>query len=143
MILNRLRVRKCALISSLLVCGVAFGAPPITAVGPAESKAATSEKKSLESLKLSVAAPATRIALPAPGAAERGLVKAQNATLAATPKQLAKGSKGRPLAIGYGRSIPAASQRISLHFHGRRCPTERAPRSCKSFHPTPRRSAWR
>ena len=114
MILNRLRVRMCALISSLLVCGIAVGAPPITAVGPAESKPATSEKKSLESLKLSPGAPAIRIALPAPSDVERGVVKAQNATLAATPKRLAKGSKGRPLAIGYGRSIPAASQRISL-----------------------------
>lgn len=114
MILDRRRVRMFALISSLLVCGVALAAAPITAVGPAENKAASSEKKLPASLTLPLAAPAARIALPAPGDSERGLVKALNAKAGTTQKELAKGSKGHPLAIGYGRTVPASLQRISL-----------------------------
>ena len=103
-----------ALVLPLVVWSVAHGAEPITAVGPAETKPAASEKRSTQSLKLGIAAPATRIALPAPTEAERTLVKVQNAMFPATAKQAAKGAKAHPLAIGFGRNVPAASQRISL-----------------------------
>ena len=115
MILNGLRVRAFALLSLLFVCSAALAVVPVTAVGPAENKAAAFiEKKAPATLALPATAPATRIALPAPSDAERGLVKARNAKLPTTLKQMVKGAKSRPLAIGYGRPIATASQRISL-----------------------------
>ena len=114
MILNPFRIRALAVLCSLFIAGIALGAAPITAVGPAEHKAAMSERKLAESLMLPAAAAATRIALPSPSDTERGLVKAQNTKAGTVQKQLAKGLKGRPLAIGYGRNIAPASQRISL-----------------------------
>jgi hypothetical protein len=115
MILNGLRVRAFALLSLLVVCSGAFAVAPINAVGPAENKAAIfTEKKAPATLALPATAPATRIALPAPSDAERGLVKARNAKLPTTLKQMTKGAKSRPLAIGYGRTIATASQRIAL-----------------------------
>src|SRR5947207_2716681 len=111
----RLRAHVLALLlPSFVVSGLAHGAAAITSVPPAEHKAMLVEKKAAAALVLSSTAPAGRIALPAPTAAERGLVKARNAKLATTQKVLAKGAKGRPLAIGYGRNIPAASQRIAI-----------------------------
>src|SRR2546423_13349522 len=109
MILTRSRTRGWAVLCSLFIAGFALGAAPITAVGPAEHKAAMSEKKRAESLMLPAAAAAARIALPSPSDTERGLVKAENTKAAAVQKQTAKGLKGRPLAIGYGRNIAAAS----------------------------------
>jgi len=115
MILNGLRVRAFALLSSLVVASGAFAIAPINAVGPAENKpSAFAEKKASAALSLPAGAPAARIALPAPTEAERGLVKARNAKFATTLKQMVKGAKSRPLAIGYGRTVAAASQRISL-----------------------------
>src|SRR5438067_8046175 len=111
------RLRACAL--ALLLCsiaatGVAYAETAITAVGPAENKAPPVQKKAGGGLALSAAAPAMRIVLPAPSDAERGLVKAQNAKLPQTRKDLAKGTKARALAVGYGRSVPFGSQTISL-----------------------------
>src|SRR5690349_12180608 len=115
MILNGLRVRAFALLSSLVVASGAFAIAPINAVGPAENKpSAFAEKKASAALSLPAGAPAARIALPAPTEAERGLVKARIAKFATTLKQMVKGAKSRPLAIGYGRTVAAASQRISL-----------------------------
>ena len=114
MTLIRLRACMFALLSSLIVASVAFAAPPINAVGPAEHKPDLSNKRTSAALELPANAPAARIALPMPSEAERGLVKAQNAKRATGQKQLAKGAKGRPLAIGYPRNLPASSQRISL-----------------------------
>jgi hypothetical protein len=115
MIFIPLRARTLALLlSSFLVSGLAYGAAAITSVLPAEYKAATLDNKKAAALVLRSSAPAVRIALPAPTDAERGLVKAQNTKFAKTQKETAKGTKGRPLAIGYGRNIPAASQRIAL-----------------------------
>jgi hypothetical protein len=114
MIPVRLRAHMLALLlSSLVIAELAQGASAITSVPPGEHKAVP-EKRAAAALILSSAAPAARIALPAPTGAERDLLKARNAKSATTNKELAKGVKGRPLAIGYGRSIPVASQRIAM-----------------------------
>ena len=111
----RLRAHVLALLlPSFVVSGLAHGAAAITSVPPAENKTTLTEKKVAAALVLPSTAPAMRIALPAPTDAERSLVKARNTKSATTQKELAKGAKGRPLAIGYGRSIPAASQRIAI-----------------------------
>ncbi len=56
-------------------------------------------------------APRLRIALPAPGVSERRLLKSANAARASKDKDARRAAgKGRALAIGYGRTIPAAAQ---------------------------------
>ena len=102
------------LVSSLLASGLAFADAPITAVPPAPNRVHTTEKSSATALVLPPGAPAVAIVLPAPTTTERGRVKAQNLRAPATARELAAGSKGRPLAIGFGRDVPAGARTIAL-----------------------------
>jgi len=80
-------------------------AAPVTAVPPAEYRPAALPK-SQPALLLGANAPAMRITLPEPTAANRMLAKAN--TVAPIS------GKGRPLQIGFGRDIPAAMRTLDL-----------------------------
>ena len=82
--------------------------PPATYLPPPLPKSAAVERL------LPVDAPRRVVVLPAPDSNERASLKAVNATPAAAGK-LGPGAvtgKGRPLAIGYGRLVPAADRTI-------------------------------
>ena len=108
------RLRATLLPCLLLVCSVALGASGITAVPPAANRAMGNEKTTPPKMALPLTAPALRIVLPVATESESGIVRAKNAARPRTSKDAAKGSKGRPLAIGFGRPIPAGSQTVSL-----------------------------
>ncbi|MEP6678842.1 MAG: hypothetical protein ABJB78_06050, partial [Betaproteobacteria bacterium] len=111
---ERAHVRLMATLSSLfLASGIALADAPVNSVPPAENRA-TAAKSAAPRLMLPAAAPTYSIALPAPTSAQRGLVKAQNLRAAASPREAAAGDKGRPLAIGFGRAVAAASGTIAL-----------------------------
>src|SRR4051812_47865689 len=106
---HRALLRHAALLAvGLLGSGAAQGDVPVTAVPPGVSRAPVAGKLSAPRFVLPSGAPALTIALPAPAAAERGRVKAQNLrTPSGTARELAAGGKLRPLAIGFGRAVPA------------------------------------
>jgi lysyl endopeptidase len=96
--------------------GVAHGAAAaVVAVPPAPHtpSAIAPAAVAVERL-LPATAPRHVIVLPAPSIAERGLLKAANALPArGGAKAAARGNKGRPLAIGYGRAAPAAQRTLN------------------------------
>ena len=102
------------LVSSLLASGLALADGPVTAVPPAPNRLQATEKSAAPALMLPAGAPAMAIVLPAPTSTERGRVKAQNLRTPTSARELAAGSKGRPLAIGFGRDVPAGSQSVAL-----------------------------
>ena len=102
------------LVSSLLASGLALADAPVTAVPPAPNRLQATEKSAAPALMLPAGAPAMAIVLPAPTSTERGRVKAQNLRTPTSARELAAGSKGRPLAIGFGRDVPAGSQSVAL-----------------------------
>ena len=102
------------LTASLMVSGLALAEAPVTAVPPAANRAPAAQKATAASFVLGATAPALRIALTAPSAAERGVTKAQNLRAPGSVREAAAGSKGRPLAIGFGRDMPAGARTIAL-----------------------------
>lgn len=107
---------------------VAFGvaiAQPSHALGPTASDIVAApgapytpstvmQKRAPAKRLVADSAPRHRIALPAPTAAERGILKSANAARAGTVKDARRASgKGRPLSIGFGRKVPAAAQMLS------------------------------
>jgi lysyl endopeptidase len=108
-------LRLMAIVSSIVASsGIALAADaPVNAVPPAESRVVAT-KSAAPRLVLPTTAPALSIALPAPSTAERGRVKAQNLRMPANAREAVAGSKGRPLAIGFGRSIASASGTVAL-----------------------------
>ena len=100
------------LVSWLLASGLALADAPITAVPrhPTDHRDAKSRRPGVGA----AAAPALSIVLPALSTAERGNVKAHNLRGPANAREAAAGSKGRPLAIGFGRAgtRPAPDRRI-------------------------------
>ncbi len=93
----------------------AAGTTPITAVPPAEFRPGVSEKSTPVALLLPADAPAARITLAEPSLAERGALKTANAAGArAGAKAFAQADKGAPLAVGFGRSVPAAARTVAL-----------------------------
>jgi hypothetical protein len=85
----------------------AEAASAIRSVPPAEYRAATIAKKA--TLQLSTGASARRIELSAPSAADAAPMKSYNAASATGPD-----GKGHPLAIGFGRELPAAAHTVPL-----------------------------
>jgi hypothetical protein len=86
----------------------------ITSVPPAAYLPPPLPKSAAVERLLPVDAPRRVVVLPAPDSNERASLKAVNATPAAAGK-LGPGAvtgKGRPLAIGYGRLVPAADRTI-------------------------------
>ncbi len=111
---DRARLRLAAAVwSAWLASGLALAEAPVNAVAPAPNHAVAAKVASPR-LLLPAAASSVTITLPAPAPAERTKVKAENARRAATPREAAAGSKGRPLAIGFGRAIAAASGTMLL-----------------------------
>jgi hypothetical protein len=103
------------LTSSLLAAGAAFAEAPVNAVPPAQHRPAHAAAKAAPAqMLLPATAASTRIALPALSGAERGKVKAMNARAATNDKEAARGSKGRPLAVGFGRDVGVESRSIAL-----------------------------
>jgi hypothetical protein len=105
--------------SALVLCATAAGAAAaglaITAVPPAEYRPALPKSAAVAALLLAPSTPSTRISLAEPSPAERNTLKTLNAKrVAQSAKEAAKGDKGRPLAVAFGRAIPAASQAIAL-----------------------------
>jgi len=114
MTFERARLRRMAVLSAtLLTSGMALAEAPITSAPPAASRTIAS-KAAAARLLTPASARAMSIALPAPTPAERGLAKAQNVRAPATAREAAAGRKGRPLAIGFGRTVPAASASVAL-----------------------------
>lgn len=94
------------------VCAIALSSPAeaasdIRSAPPAEYRGSPATKQA--SLLLSTGAPAHRIELAAPGAAESASMKSYNATGAA-----GREGKGHPLAIGFGRELPVAARTVPL-----------------------------
>jgi hypothetical protein len=118
--MGMIRHRAIARLRALLPCllffsGVALGDPGITAVPPAANRAAINEKATTSpKMALPATAPALRIALPVATESETAIVRAKNIATPKSAKDAAKGAKGRPLAIGFGRPIPVASQTVAL-----------------------------
>jgi lysyl endopeptidase len=108
-----------ALCASIAVAGPSHSAGSsasgIVAVpGAAYAPSAMTLKRAPAQRLLADDAPRHRIALSAPGVAERGILKSANASRASRDKDARRAAgKGRPLAIGYGRAIPAAAQVIN------------------------------
>ena len=87
---------------------------PVTAVPPAEYRPPVQPKAAPATLLRTVDAPAARIVLAAPSASERASLKALNAAPARSgAKRAAQSTKG-PLAVGFGRVVPAASRDVAL-----------------------------
>ena len=107
----RLMTTTAAIVSALLAFALAAtrveAASEIRSVPPAEYRGNGVVHKA--SQLLSTRAPAHRIELKAPNAAEAASMKSYNAATAAGPD-----SKGHPLAIGFGRELPAAARTIPL-----------------------------
>ncbi len=82
------RVRACIVFATLLAATVPASAQvPITAVPPADYRGRPVAKAAPAEMTLPRAAPALRIALPEPTAAERASLKTRNATKAASGRQ--------------------------------------------------------
>jgi hypothetical protein len=114
MIFERAHLRLMAALSSMLLgTGLAAADVAVNAVPPAENRA-VAPKAAAPRLVLPSTAPALSIALPAPTPVERGVVKAQNARSPVGDREAFAGGKGRPLVIGFGRAIDAASGTVTL-----------------------------
>lgn len=113
MTLNWARVRLAILSSALLSSGMALADAPVNAAPPAESRHAVA-KFAASRLMTRAAAPALSIALPALSTSERGNVKVHNLRTPTSAREAAAGSKGRPLAIGFGRPVAAGSRTVEL-----------------------------
>ena len=96
-----------AVFAVALSSSTAEAASEIRSVPPAEYRADTMAKKA--SLQLSTGASARRIELNAPSAADAAPMKSYNAASATGPD-----GKGHPLAIGFGRELPAAARTVPL-----------------------------
>src|SRR6478752_461932 len=109
--LTRMR-RSIAVAATFLVAIPAFADKPITAVPPADYRPRAVEKVAPAAMLLAPGAPAWRVALPEPSAAERASLRARNA---ATPAAGAKASnlKG-PVALAFPRNVPRGSEAIAL-----------------------------
>jgi hypothetical protein len=95
-----------------LQCAFAAAGGP-TAVPAAPYRPAVVEKAESAAPLLPRSAPSMTIVLPEPSAAEKAALRAENAKLLqGAPRRAAV--KARPLAIAYGRTVPNASQSISL-----------------------------
>lgn len=104
--------RWIAAAATFIVAIPAFADTPITAVPPADYRPRAMEKAVPATMLLAPGAPARRVALPEPSAAERASLNARNASASAAG---AKASilKG-PLALAFPRAIPAGSEMIAL-----------------------------
>lgn len=80
----------------------------ITAVPPATQQAATAQKNAAVTLLLDASAPAHRITLAAPSDGEMATLRRTNQKSGTT------GAKPKALAIGIGRGVTPAAQRIAL-----------------------------
>src|SRR4051812_38641178 len=89
----------------------AFAAPPITAVPPAAYREPPTLKTAPVAMLLPGAAPATRVALPEPTAAERAALPLRNAAL---PGGQRKPATLKALAVAFPRVIPDGSKVIAL-----------------------------
>ena len=107
----RLMTTTAAIVSAVLAVALpsapAEAASDIRAVPPAEYRANAAMQKA--SLLLSTGAPARRIELNAPSAAEAAPMTSYNAASAA-----GRDGKGHPLAIGFGRELARAVRTITL-----------------------------
>src|SRR5205085_2489430 len=99
--------------AAIVIAGVCVAeitsAPPATYLPPALSKATAVQRL------LATDAPRRVVALPAPDAKERESLKSINSAPAVNDKlgaAAAATGKGRPLAVGYGRDIPAGDRVI-------------------------------
>ena len=107
------RARACIVFATLLAATVPVCAQvPITAVPPADYRGRPVAKAAPAEMTLPRVAPALRIALPEPTAAERASLRTRNATKAASGRK-ATGLKG-PLALAFPRSVPAGAESIEL-----------------------------
>ena len=108
-----LRVRACiAFATGVLAAVPAFADVPIIAVPPASYRGPAVAKAAPAGMVLPQAAPAWRIALPEPTAAERASLKAHNVPKAARGGKATE-LKG-PLAVAFPRAVPAGSEAIAL-----------------------------
>jgi len=89
----------------------AFTEGAITAVPPAAYRAPSTQKAAPVTMMLPQGAPAARVALPEPTAAERASLRARNAPAAGAQ---GKASTPKGLAIAFPRSIPESSRAIAL-----------------------------
>ena len=86
----------------------------INAVPPAQYRPAANAKAAQPAMLLDASAPSRRIALDAPSDAEIGALRKLNAATKDAAASRAGATKGRALAIGFGRGVPAASQQVAL-----------------------------
>jgi hypothetical protein len=98
--------RCCAGIAAALI-GAHAWAEAVTSAPPGEFRGPATTQKA--QLLLPADAPALRIALPLPAASEVESMKSYNAAAVS-----ARGGKGQPLAIGFGREVPASTRSIVL-----------------------------
>ena len=101
------------LVAGLSGIGDALAATPVTAVPPAIYRPSLALPKAASETLFATTA-SRRIALPAPTAKELALLKTKNAAPASRRTARIDPKKGRALAIGYPREIPAASKQLAL-----------------------------
>ena len=107
-----------AILKALALCAIllssvddVLAAWSIVAVPPAEYRAQSVQSKAAPALLLGAVAPTHRIALPAPALDESAVMRTQSAPAGANKP---KAFKGGPLAIGFGRDLPAEARNVSL-----------------------------
>jgi hypothetical protein len=89
----------------------AFAEAAITAVPPAAYRAPSTQKSAPVTMMLPQGAPAARVALPEPTAAERASLRARNAAAAGAQ---GKATTLKGLAVAFPRSIPDGSRAVAL-----------------------------
>ena len=107
------RLRTCMALATAVAAFCAYADVPITAVPPASLRETAVDKAVVAKMALAPAAPALRIVLPEPTAAERDQLRQRNQ--AARPARAGRATtlKG-PVAIAFPRDVPTSAQNVSL-----------------------------
>ena len=107
------RARACVALAITVTAFCAYADVPIIAVPPALLRAEPSGKATVSKMALAPTAPALRIALPEPTAAERDLLRQRNQAVRPARAGHATTLKG-PIAVAFPRDVPAFAQNLAF-----------------------------
>jgi hypothetical protein len=108
-----IRMRACVAMATAFAAFCAYADVPITAVPPASFRGMSSDKTVVPKMTLAPTAPALRIALPEPTAAERDVLRQRNRASRPARAGRATTLKG-PIAVAFPRDVPAAARNVAL-----------------------------
>ncbi len=107
------RLRACIAVAAAAASLSAYADTLVTAVPPAAFRGAPVDKTAVPKMALAPSAPALRIALPEPTAAERDLLRQRNQAARPARANRATTLKG-PIAIAFPRDVPLSAQNLAL-----------------------------